>query len=150
MKRVLTALAVGVAALAAWSLMQAERPVAEPVREPVSARLLDARLVVRHQGIRYAEITAQRVEVSADRRATTFTGRPRIVLYAGDRRVLVATGARMVYDRPTQAVRAEGGLRLTTPEGASLAARTAIWDPQSQVIELAGDVDVTFPYRLTR
>ncbi|OFX29609.1 MAG: hypothetical protein A2Z07_09760 [Armatimonadetes bacterium RBG_16_67_12] len=110
-------------------------------------RVLEAKLVVRHQGVRQAEIEADRVEVSADRRTTTFTGRSRMVLFAGDLPVLAATGERITYDRSTQGVRAEGGLRLTTPDGATLVARTATWDAQSQVIVLAGDVQVTFPLR---
>jgi lipopolysaccharide assembly outer membrane protein LptD (OstA) len=141
---VAAAVAVG---LAAWWLVRVERPVTEPPREPVSARLEQTRVIVRHQGTRQVEIEAGRVDVSAGRGAATFTGRPRVVLYAGDRPVLTATGERITYDRATQAVRAEGGLRLTTPDGALLVARAATWDAQLQVLELAGDVEVTFPFR---
>lgn len=148
MRRVLaTSAALGAVAFAAWWLVLAERPAVEPPREPVSVRVLEAKLVVRHQGVRQAEIEADRVEVSADRRTATFTGRSTMVLYAGDLPVLTATGERIVHDRSTQGVRAEGGLRLTTPDGVTLVARTATWDAQSQVVELAGDVHVTFPLR---
>lgn len=148
MRRLLVVAAIlGVVGGAAWWFVRAEGPVTEPPREPVSLRVLDARLVVRRLGVRQAEIEAERVEVSADRRTTTFTGRPRMTLFVGDRPVLTAAGERIMYDRSTQAVRAEGGLRLTTPDGAALVARTAAWNAESQVVELAGDVEVTFPIR---
>jgi hypothetical protein len=140
-------MAIVAAGLSVWWLVRLERPVPGPPREPVSARLVQARVIVRHQGTRQAEIDAGQVDISVGRGAATFTGRPRIVLYAGDRPVLTATGERITYDRVTQAVRAEGGLRLTTPEGAVLVARAATWDAHSQVLELAGEVDVTFPFK---
>jgi hypothetical protein len=138
---------LGAMAFAAWWLLLTERPVADPPREPVSVRVLETKLVLRRQGVRQAEIEADRVEVSADRRTTTFIGRSRMVLYFGDQPALVATGGRIVYDRSTEDVRVVGGFHLATPEGVALVARTATWDARTQVIELVGDVEATFPLR---
>lgn len=131
-------------------LWKAEQPrPAEPAATPkaVAVRISQATVVVRHQGKRQAEISADHIEVSADQRTATFTGRSRVVVYVGDKAALTVTGERIVLDRHTQDVRVEGGLRITTPQGISLVAQWAFWDQATQVVNLVGGVELTFPVR---
>jgi lipopolysaccharide transport protein LptA len=140
--RRLAAVVLGLAAATAltWWLARVELIVPERPPDPVSVRVRQATIVVRHRGTRQAEIAADRVDVSADRRLTTFEGKTRAVFYEGGAPAVTATGGRIVLDRVTQSVRVDGGLRLTTPGGETLTARNASWNQESRVIELSGDV----------
>jgi lipopolysaccharide export system protein LptC len=134
-------------AAAAWEMAAPERGGPEGRPEPVAVRVSEATIVLRDRGAKQAEIAADRVELSADRQTTTFTGQPRAVIYIGGVRAMTATGGRIVLQRQGQAVKVEGGLRIVTEHGETLSARTATWDQESQVVDLIGDVQVTFPIR---
>ncbi len=137
-------LAVGAAA---WVIVMPDRGTPDRPPEPVAVRVTQATIILRNHGLMQAEIAADRVELSADRETTTFTGQPRAVIYVGGIRRMTATGGRIVLHRQTQTVRVEGGLRIVTEQGETISARSALWDQESQVVDLSGDVEVTFPFR---
>ncbi len=128
--------AVGAAAWLAW----APDP-RDPEPSPQAAvRISRAQIVLRQQGEKQAEITADRVEVSGDQRTTTFTGRPSAVIHLDGVPALTATGGRIVLDRQDGSVRIKGGLRIATTRNETLSAPEAAWNPATQVIELTGGV----------
>ncbi len=133
------------AAAGVWWIAHTDQLDAERPPEPVALRVTDATIVLRHQGAKQAEITADRVEVSADRQVTTFTGRTRAVFFEGDAPSLTLTGGRIIYDRTRQAVRVEGGLSITTARGETLRAQAGTWDQESEAVELFGEVEAVFP-----
>lgn len=140
MRRLIAGGALLAAAAGAWWIVRADHPDAERAPDPMSMRVSQATIVLRHRGVKQAEIAADRVEVSADRRTTTFVGGARTVFFNGTAPAVTATGGRIVLDRATQSVRVEGGLRITTARGETLTAQAASWDRESGVIELVGYV----------
>jgi hypothetical protein len=136
-----------VIAAAAWEMAAPDRSVPDRRPERVAVRVSEASIVLRNGGAKQAEIAADRVELSADRQTTTLTGRPRAVIYIGGAPAMTATGGRIVVLRQGQTVRVEGGLRIVTDKGETLSARAATWDQASQVVDLTGDVEITFPIR---
>ncbi len=155
MRRALVAVAgaaVVLLAIAAAAWLAAAPEPGDPDRAeravtPPATGISKAGIVVRHRGRKQAEIAAERVEVSADGRTTAFSGLPKVVVFEGDAPGLTVTGGRIVFDRRTQDVRVEGGLRITTVRGETLTARAASWDHEKQVMDLTGPVEVTFPLR---
>lgn len=145
MRRLMAGGALLAAAAGAWWIVRADRPDAERAPEPMSMRVSQATIVLRHRGVKQAEIAADRVEVSADRRTTTFVGGARTVFFNGTAPAVTATGGRVVLDRAAQSVRVEGGLRITTARGETLTAQAASWDRESGVIELVGHVTGAAP-----
>lgn len=135
------AAAVGVAV---WLDRSSGPAVPEPEAR-AAVRVSRAQIVVRQQGEKQAEITADRVEVSGDERTTTFTGRPRAVIHLHGLPALTATGGRIVLDRADGSVRIKGGLRITTARGEILSAPDAAWNPATQVVELTGGVTASAP-----
>lgn len=152
MKRRLTVLVVALAgvAVAAWLAVSTEAPEPEPRAALPSTGISKAGIVLRQRGRKQAEIAAERVEMLSDGRTTVFSGRPRVVIFQEDMSRLTVTGNRIVYDRTTQDVKVEGGLRVTTSQGETLTAPSASWDQRTQVMDLAGPVEVTFPLRRVR
>ena len=153
MKRGLTAaLAVALVGVTAavWLAASTETPEPEPRVALPSTGISKAGIVLRQRGRKQAEIASERVEVSPDGRTTVFSGRPRVVVFEEDAPRFTVTGNRIVYDRTTQDVRVEGGLRVTTSQGETLTAPSASWDQRTQVMDLAGPVEVTFPLRRVR
>ena len=132
---------------AAWVIAMPDRGTPERPPEPVAVRVRQATIILRNHGQMQAEIAADRVELSADRQTTTFTGQPRAVVYAGGVRTMTATGGRIILQRPANHVTVDGGLRILTAQGETLSARAATWDQESQVVDLTGGVEVTFPIR---
>jgi len=141
----LGALLLGGAAVA-WLAVSPEPGGAERPVSPPAIGLSRAGIVLRHRGRKQAEIAAERVEVSADGQTAIFTGLPRAIVFVDDAR-LTATGGRIVFNRTTQDVRVEGGLRITTEQRETLTARSASWDHARQLVDLTGGVEVTFPLR---
>ncbi len=141
----LGALLLGGAAVV-WLAASPEPGGAEREASPPAIGLSRAGIVLRHRGRKQAEIAAERVEVSADGQTAIFTGLPRAIVFVDDAR-LTATGGRIVFNRTTQDVRVEGGLRITTAQGETLTARSASWDQARQLVDLTGGVEVTFPLR---
>lgn len=141
-RRVAVLAAFAAAAAAGTALWLAHSPspaVPEPAKQ-AAVRMSGAQIVLRQQGEKQAEITADRVEVSGDQRTTTFTGRPSAVIHLDGVPALTATGGRIVLDRQDGSVRIKGGLRITTVRGETLSAPDAAWNPATQVIELTGGV----------
>ena len=140
--RVAVLVAFSAAAAAGTAVWLAHSPgpaVPEPAKQ-AAVRMSGAQIVLRQQGEKQAEITADRVEVSGDQRTTTFTGRPSAVIHLDGVPALTATGGRIVLDRQDGSVRIKGGLRITTVRGRTLSAPDAAWNPSTQVIELTGGV----------
>lgn len=127
---------------AAWVIAMPDRGSPERPPEPVSVRVTQATIILRNHGQVQAEIAADRVELSADRQTTTFTGQPRAVIHVGGVRTMTATGGRIILQRPANLVTVDGGLRIVTAQGETLAARAATWDQESQVVDLTGGVEV--------
>ncbi|MDR7521537.1 MAG: LptA/OstA family protein [Armatimonadota bacterium] len=124
-------------------LVRTEQAAPEQPVERTAVRATGTSIVLRHRGVRRAEITADRVEVSADRRFTVFTGRTRAMFFDGDRQAAEARGAHIVLDRARRTVRVDGGLTLVTARGDRLTAQAATWDQDSHLIELVGQVTGT-------
>lgn len=139
-----------IASGSAWWLLRPDPVPFEPPGQRVAVRVRDATVVLRRRGARQAEITAGRIEVSLDRSTTTFSGGPRAVFYAGTGPALEARGGRIVLDRVRREVRVDGGLRIRTARGETLAARAAVWREATGTIDLQGDVLVTFPLVVSR
>lgn len=131
--------AAAVAGTGVWLVRSPVPAVVDPAKQP-AVRLTRAQLVLRQQGEKQAEITADRVEVSSDQRTTTFTGRPSAVIHTDGVPALTATGGRIVLDRHDGSVSIKEGLRITTAQGDTLSAPDAAWNPATQVIELTGGV----------
>ncbi len=104
-----------------------------------------ASIVLRHRGEKQAEVTADRVEIDAGKSVATLTGRPKVVFHIGGTPALTATAGKILFDRGSQAVRVEGGLKISTTRGATIEAGSGAWDPGSQAVDLAGGVTVTAP-----
>ncbi len=138
------------AAAAAWLAASSEAPAPEPRVALPSTAISKAGIVLRQRGRKQAEIAADRVEMLSDGRTTVFSGRPRVVVFQDDAPRLTVTGDRIVYDRATQDVKLEGGLRVVTSQGETLTAPSASWDQRKQIMELTGPVEVTFPLRRVR
>jgi hypothetical protein len=137
-------------AAALWFAGTPEPGTLSPAVKPPATAVTKAGIVLRHRGRKQAAIEAERVEVSADGRTTLFLGQPRVVVYEGEVPSLTVTGMRIRFDRATQDVRVEGGLRVTTVRGETLTARAASWDPRQQVMDLSGPVEATFPLKRLR
>lgn len=137
-------------AAAVWLVTSPEPAEPEQKVALPSTGISQAGIVLRQRGRKHAEIAAERVEVSADGRTTVFSGQPKVVVFEEDAPRLTVTGNRIVYDRATQDVKVEGGLRVTTSQGETLTAPSASWDHRRQIMDLTGPVEVTFPLRRVR
>ncbi|MDI6773608.1 MAG: hypothetical protein QME77_13630, partial [bacterium] len=91
---VLAALSAAAAAGTAVWLVRAPGPAVPEPAQQAAVRMSGAQIVLRQQGEKQAEITADRVEVSGDQRTTTFTGRPSAVIHLNGVPALTATGGR--------------------------------------------------------
>jgi lipopolysaccharide transport protein LptA len=137
---VLAAFAAAAAVGTAVWMAHSPGPTAPESVPQAAVRMSRAQIVLRQQGEKQAEITADRVEVSGDQRTTTFTGRPSAVIHLNGVPALTATGGRIVLDRQDGSVRIKGGLRIVTVRGEILSAPDAAWNPATQVVELTGGV----------
>jgi LPS export ABC transporter protein LptC len=141
-RRVLLGIAAGAVLLGAlsvgWRWHAASPP---PQRSPVppapriSIGLDDATLVLRHRGVRQAEIRAQHVTVSRDLRSARFTGITQATVYDRAGEALHVTAAEILLDRQTNDLRIRGPVVITSPRGYELTASDAQWhDARQQMV----------------
>ncbi len=147
MRRFTVVLFVGllIAGTSAWLLLVPEPGRVARSSATPSVGLRNAGIVLRHRGEKQAQITAERVEVGADGRLTTFTGSPRAEVFVEGRSTMVLTADRVVLDRSTQDVRVEGSIRITTTRGEIISAPRASWKQETGVLDLVDGVEVRFP-----
>lgn len=130
--------AVAVVTLWLWRVAPDAPAPTGQAPERVAVRLTGATVVLRRNGARQAEIAAERVEVSADRRTTAFAGHPRVVFFEYGEPTVSANASRIVLDNPSRFVRAEGGLRISTVGGDMLTAQSGFLEEATGAIELTG------------
>jgi len=147
------------------------RPASTP--SPASVAIREAALVLRHQGKKQAEVWAEQVEVSADARFTRFRGISQATLYRDGTPALRLRAREIVLDRRTEDLTALGDIEIVSAQGDRMLASEARWsaaqrtltfprgveitigrhrvradrlvvDLALDVLELEGDVDVTF------
>lgn len=102
--------------------------------------LREARIVLRHEGERQAEIMAERVEVSRDLRYAKFLGRPTAIVFEHDHEALRLQAREIVFDRRTNDLTVAGPIEVTSPHGDRLNADSARWEAADQrlVLENSG------------
>jgi lipopolysaccharide export system protein LptA len=137
------ALGLGIAATGTWVVVPPARqgePDAKPrERHQPVAVLSRPDVAIRDAGRLRARMRAERADWTLDGRTATLRGRPRITLAVetpGGRRQLHVEAHQATLDLLTQAMRLDGDLRVTGPTGVVMA-RTAAWDAQAQVLDLA-------------
>lgn len=155
-------------------------PAAEDVRpaEPPAIGLRETNIVLRHKGVKQAEVQAEHVEVSRDLRYAVFRQIAQVVLYDKGRISLRLSSDDIILDRHTNDFVARGRVEITSPQGDRLVAPEAHWinakqqmafpkgvrmklgdneveaprlivDTGLQIFDLEGGVDVTFHLRGT-
>jgi len=151
-------LAAGLGGLLAFLLVRP--PWAERMRTPAPAaslpvvsasppapalRLRGTSLVLRHRGVKQAEVRADAVEVSRDLRYARFTGAARLTLFDRGAVALRAAADEVVLDRQTNDLTARGNLVITAPSGYRLSAPKAIWSQATQQLTLPAGIEMRTP-----
>lgn len=151
MRRLLLVIGAGAVLLAAlsvgWRWRSAPTPAHGPPAPPVpriSIGLDDATLVLRHKGIRQAEIRAERITVSRDLRSARFTGITRATVYDQAGETLRVTAAEILLDRQTNDLRIRGPVVITSPRGYELTASDAQWHDAGQQMVFPSGVQVRY------
>lgn len=147
---------------------------ADPEASPeLSLRLREGSIILRHGGIKQAQIRARRVTVSADLRFTRLSDITQATIYQEGAPALDVSAQEIVMDRRTSDLEIRGpvvvtfvqGYRLTAPSarwrhalqhvmftdgvhiwgrGEEIVAASLMIDVGRQLFELAGNVDITF------
>jgi len=150
-RRVLLGAAVGTALLVAlgvgWAWRSGPVPAQRRPTPPVpriSIGLDDATLVLRHKGVRQAEIRARHVTVSRDLRSARFAGITQATVYDQAGEALRVTAAEILLDRQTNDLRIHGPLTITSTRGYELAASEAQWHDARQQIVFPRGVQVRY------
>jgi len=174
-RRMLLGLPLLLALVAAgWSMRStAPSPSASQPPPSVSLGLREGSIILRHEGVRQAEIHARRVTVSADLSSARLSGITRATIFDRGEAALELDAQEIVMDRRTNDLEIRGPLVVTSPRGYRLAAPTALWrhavrqivfprgvyitlghdeihagslviDSTLQTFDLAGGVDIAF------
>lgn len=143
---------------------------------PPAADLRRARIVLRHEGEKLAEVYAARVQISRDLQYAVFTHGAAGDLYDKDRVSLRLHADEIILNRQTSDLLVRGHVEITSSTGDRLSAAEARWDNAAhllvlsqgvsvmsggneahasrvtldtsrQTVDLEGDVDVRFPLR---
>ena len=151
MRRLLMVVLIGGALAAAAGLgwrgrstpAPSERPGAPRAMVPrVSVGLEDATIVLRHQGVRQAEIHARRVTVSADHRLARFVGITRATVYDEAGEPLRVSAGEILLDRETNDFQIRGPVVITSSRGYRLTAPEAEWHHARQQVVFPRGVEV--------
>lgn len=113
----------------------------------VSLGLREGAIVLRHKGVKQAEIHARRVTVSADLHFARLTDITRATIYDKGGPAIELSAREIVMDRRTNDLEIRGPVVVTTTQGHRLAAPAARWNhalqqvvfPQGVVITREGD-----------
>ncbi|HLA23934.1 MAG TPA: hypothetical protein VJ206_00940 [bacterium] len=151
MKRLLMVVVMGGAVLTAVGLGWKGRSAPAPSTRPpaprasvprVSVGLQDASIVLRHQGVRQAEIHARRVTVSADLRSARFVGITRAIVFDQAGESLRVSAGEILLDRETNDFQIWGPVVITSSRGYHLTAPEAEWHHARQQVVFPRGVQV--------
>lgn len=150
MRRLVIAVVLGGAAVAAlgltWKARSAPPPAvsspAQPAASQISVGLQDAGIILRHQGVRQAEIRARRVAVSADLRTARFIGIKRAVVYGASGETLEVTAGEILLNRETNDFTIRGPFVMSSSRGYHLTAPEARWHQGRQQVVFPRGVEV--------
>lgn len=98
--------------------------------------------MLRHQGEKQAEVTAERVEVSADARFAHFRGVSRATLYREGAPVLHLRAREIVLDRRTQDLTVRGDIEILSAQGDRMLAPEARWSAARHTLTFPRGVEV--------
>lgn len=141
-------LLVGAAALV-WQARPAplpapsEQPVAAPSPQQLSLRLREGSIVLRHKGLKQAEIQARRVTVSADLSSAQFTDITHARIYDAGDVALDVSAREIVMDRRTNDLQIHGPVIVTSPLGYRLTAPEARWHHALQQVIFPSGVHIS-------
>lgn len=110
----------------------------------VSVGLQGASIVLRHRGVRQAEIRAGSVTVSSDLRTARFVGITRALVYDQAGEPLQVTAGGIVLDRETSNFQIQGPVTITSPRGYRLTASAAEWHHARQQVVFPRGVHVSY------
>ena len=144
-KLLVLALLLGVAVALAWRVRPAALPTPSAEAPPqVSLGLREGSIVLRHKGVKQAEIHARRVTVSADLSYARFTGITRATIYDGGEAALEVAAREIVMDRRTNDLEIHGPIVVTSPRGYRLTAPEARWRHALQQVVFPAGVHIMF------
>jgi len=105
-------------------------------------RMREAGIVLKSEGNRLWEMSADSIEVSRDRRTTVMDGLKNGKLYRDGKPIVTLTAARAVYDSQTRILRVFGGVTATTASGLVLTTDVVEWSEKSRRLLCPGRVVV--------
>lgn len=110
----------------------------------VSVGLRDASIVLRHKGVRQAEIHARSVTVSTDLRSARFIGITHATVYDEAGEPLRVRAGEILLDRETSDFQIQGAVVITSSRGDRLTAPEARWHQSQQKLVFPRGVHVRY------
>jgi hypothetical protein len=130
---------------AAVSDMSSPAPASAPAAErkdPPAVGIRKAGVVLRREGQKQAEVSADQVEVDREMRVARFIGVPSVVLYDQNKPALRVKAGEILLDRHTDDLTVRGGIEITSMSGDVLKAEEARWVARSQRLVFPRGVEV--------